>query len=59
MSKLLQQDNKRRTLTPPNNIDQIVTKVDQAYRKYPLERANQIFPTQQGCVMEIMKHNGG
>jgi len=43
----------------PNNIDQIVAKVEKAFREYPVDRANRIFLTQQGCMMEIMKHNGG
>jgi len=43
----------------PNNIDGIVAKVNQAYQEYPVQRANRIFLTQQGCMMEIMKHNGG
>lgn len=30
----------------PNNIEQIVAKVDQAFRDYPVERANRIFLTQ-------------
>ena len=42
----------------PNNIDQIVAKVEKAFREYPVDRANRIFLT-QGCMMEIMKHNGG
>ena len=43
----------------PNNINDIVAKVDKAYQDYPVQRANRIFLTQQGCMMEIMKHNGG
>jgi hypothetical protein len=43
----------------PNNINDIVAKVDQAYQDYPVQRANRIFLTQQSCMMEIMKHNGG
>jgi hypothetical protein len=27
--------------------------------KYPVDRANRVFLTQQSCMMEIMKHNGG
>ena len=42
----------------PNNIKQIVLKVNEAYQNYPVDRSNQIFLTQQGCMMEIMKHNG-
>jgi len=43
----------------PNNINGIVKTVDEAYQNYPVDRSNQIFLTQQGCMMEIMKHNGG
>jgi len=43
----------------PNNINDIVAKVDKAYQDYPVQRANRIFLIQQGCMMEIMKHNGG
>ena len=43
----------------PNNIKDIVVKVNEAYQNYPVDRWNQIFLTQQGCMMEIMKHNGG
>jgi len=43
----------------PNNINDIVKKVDKAYKNYSVDRANRIFLTQQGCMMEIMKHNGG
>ena len=43
----------------PNNINDIVKKVDEAYKNYPVDRSNRIFLTQQGCMMEIMKHNGG
>jgi hypothetical protein len=43
----------------PNNINGIVTKVDKAYQDYPVQRSNRIFLTQQACMMEIMKHNGG
>jgi hypothetical protein len=43
----------------PNNIEQIVAKVEKAFCEYPADRANSIFLTQQGCMMEIMKHNGG
>lgn len=43
----------------PNNINQIVEKVEEAYMKYPVDRANRVFLTQQSCMMEIMKHNGG
>ncbi|CAL4949559.1 unnamed protein product [Urochloa decumbens] len=43
----------------PNNITEILQKVDQAYQNYPVERSNRIFLTQQCCMMEIMKHNGG
>ena len=41
----------------PNNINDIVKKVNEAYQNYPVDRSNQIFLTQQGCMMEIMKHN--
>jgi hypothetical protein len=43
----------------PNNINDIVLKVDEAYKNYLVDRANRIFLTQQSCMMEIMKHNGG
>ena len=43
----------------PNNIEKIVEKVDKAFREYPMDRSNRIFLTQQSCMMEIMKHNGG
>ena len=43
----------------PNNIDQIVARVEKAFHEYPVDRANWIFLTQQSCMMEIMKHNGG
>ncbi|CAL5001422.1 unnamed protein product [Urochloa decumbens] len=43
----------------PNNITEILQKVDEAYQNYPVERSNRIFLTQQCCMMEIMKHNGG
>jgi hypothetical protein len=43
----------------PNNINDIVAKVDKAYQDYPVQRINSIFLTQQGCMMGIMKHNGG
>lgn len=43
----------------PNNINDIVLKVDEAYKNYPVDRANRIFLTQQCCMMEIMRHNGG
>jgi len=43
----------------PNNIDKIVDKVEKAFQEYPNERSNRIFLTQQSCMLEIMKHNGG
>jgi len=43
----------------PNNIEKIVEKVDKAFREYPVDRSNRIFLTQQSCMMEIMKQNGG
>ncbi|CAM0144787.1 unnamed protein product [Urochloa decumbens] len=43
----------------PNNITEILQKVDEAYQNYPVDRSNRIFLTQQCCMMEIMKHNGG
>lgn len=43
----------------PNNIEQIVSKVEQAYIEYPIDRSNRIFLTQQACMMEVMKQNGG
>jgi len=43
----------------PNNIKDIVLKVNEAYQNYPVDKSNRIFLTQQGCMMEIMKHNGG
>jgi hypothetical protein len=43
----------------PNSIDQIVAKVEKAFQEYPNERSNRIFLTQQSCMLEIMKHNGG
>ena len=43
----------------PNNIDQIVARVEKAFHEYPVDRANRFFLTQQSCMMEIMKHNGG
>jgi hypothetical protein len=43
----------------PNNINDIVLKVNEAYKNNPVDRANRSFLThQQGCMMEIMKHNG-
>lgn len=41
----------------PNNIIEIMQKVDEAYQKYSVDRSNRVFLTQQGCMMEIMKHN--
>jgi len=43
----------------PNNIEKIVEKVDKAFREYPVDRSNRIFLTQQSCMIEIMKQNGG
>jgi hypothetical protein len=43
----------------PNNIDEIVATVQKAFDEYPVDRANRIFLTQQGCMKEIMKHKGG
>ena len=43
----------------PNNIKEIVLEVNEAYQNYPVDKSNRIFLTQQGCMMEIMKHNGG
>lgn len=43
----------------PNNIEQIVERINQAFCEYPVDRSNRIFLTQQSCMLEIMKHNGG
>jgi hypothetical protein len=43
----------------PNNISEILRKVDESYQNYHVDRSNRIFLTQQGCMMEIMKQNGG
>jgi hypothetical protein len=43
----------------PNNIVEIVAAVEKAFYDYPVDRSNRIFLTQQSCMMEIMKHNGG
>lgn len=43
----------------PNNISEILRKVDESYQNYPVDRSNRIFITQQGCMIEIMKQNGG
>ena len=40
----------------PNNIAEIVACVEKAFDEYPVDRANRIFLTQQGCMKEIMKH---
>ena len=43
----------------PGSLDDIVTKVLQAYGEYPPERCNRIFLTLQSCMREILKLNGG
>jgi len=43
----------------PNNVEQIVEMIHKAFQEYPVDRSNRIFLTQQSCMMEIMKHNGG
>jgi hypothetical protein len=43
----------------PKNIEKIVEKVDKAFCEYPANRSNRIFLTQQSCMIEIMKQNGG
>lgn len=43
----------------PNNIKEIVEIVEKAFQDYPVDRSNRIFLTQQSCMMEILKHNGG
>lgn len=49
----------RLTCQPPSSSDLNVQKVDEAYQNYPVDRSNCIFLTEQVCMMEIMKHNGG
>jgi hypothetical protein len=43
----------------PNNVVQIVAAVEKVFDDYPVDRLNRIFLTQQSCMMEIIKHNGG
>jgi hypothetical protein len=43
----------------PNNVEEIVSRVEKAYQDFPIDRSNRIFLTQQGCMMEVMKQNGG
>jgi hypothetical protein len=43
----------------PNNVKEIMSMVEMAYQDYPVDRSNRIFLTQQGCMMEVMKQNGG
>ncbi|KAG8069617.1 hypothetical protein GUJ93_ZPchr0006g43129 [Zizania palustris] len=43
----------------PNNVEQIVKGIERAYEEYPLDKCNRIFLTQQACMMEVMKTNGG
>lgn len=43
----------------PNNVEQIVERINKAFREYPADRSNRIFLTQQSCMLEILKHNGG
>jgi hypothetical protein len=42
-----------------NNIEEIVSRVQKAYQDFPIDRSNRIFLTQQGCMMVVMKQNGG
>jgi hypothetical protein len=43
----------------PNNVEDIVSRVEKAYQDFPIDKFNRIFLTQQGCMMEVMKQNGG
>jgi cyclophilin family peptidyl-prolyl cis-trans isomerase len=43
----------------PNNVEEIMSRVEKAYQDYPVDRSNSIFLTQRGCMMEVMKQNGG
>lgn len=43
----------------PNNVEQIVDRINKAFQEYPADRSNRIFITQQSCMLEILKHNGG
>jgi hypothetical protein len=43
----------------PNNIDDIVTKVNKAYDDYPPDRANRVFLTLQSCLREILHDKEG
>jgi hypothetical protein len=43
----------------PNSVEEIVSRVEKAYQDYPVDRSNRFFLTQQGCMMEVMKQNGG
>ena len=36
-----------------------MSRVEKAYQDYPVDRSNRIFLIQQGCMMKVMKHNGG
>lgn len=43
----------------PQKLDEIVSKVENAYRNFPAGRSNRVFLTLQGCLREIMKEKGG
>jgi hypothetical protein len=36
-----------------------VSRFEKAYQDYPVDMSNRFFLTQQGCMMEVMKQNGG
>ncbi|XP_010238920.1 uncharacterized protein LOC100836274 [Brachypodium distachyon] len=42
----------------PTTVDEMISKVEEAFAEYPAERSNRIFLTHQSCMREIIRQKG-